>query len=215
VGRVCGTITILPDRGGGGHSQRDHPHRGILHLPLRAARVLLLSALLLPAGCADPPASDPSAPLQTSFLPDKPDTVEVKLLGSQPVASAELIDSESNHLPVATIAHGEESLTATAQPETGKPGPSPVLAPASASSPPPVERRVTSRFTIKIPNMEAYRANWDRWKFHLVMADAREMEFQAPKPPARQVPSYGKHRGVSLSGSTTHESNGGEKRPPQ
>jgi hypothetical protein len=214
VGRVCGTITILPDRVSGGHSRRDHPHRGILRLRLRAAHVLLLSALLLPAACVDPsPPSDPSAALQSSFDPAKPDLLQVALRDPQLVASAELIDSESNHLPVAAIAHGNESLPATQQPETGRA--SPML--ASASSPPPAERMVTSRFTIKIPDMAAYRANWDRWKFHVIMADAREMEFQAPKPPAAMVPSFGKHRGVSSSpsGSTAHESTGGEKRPPQ
>jgi hypothetical protein len=171
-------------------------------LPLRAARVLLLSAFLLPGACVDPPAppSDPLAPLQSSFVPDKPNVVQVTLLDPQPVASAELIDHQLNRFPVGTITHAN-SVAGT--------GVEDVALSSGASA--PTGQRVVSHFTIQISDMGAYRANWERWKFHVTMADAREMEFPAPKPPAPAPHKESHHRGSSSSASM----GGAEKRPPQ
>ena len=76
----------------------------------RAARYLLLTALLLPAACAaEKPVQLSSAPppLETGFL--SPDMVEVTLRDPQPVVAAALIDPEGHAFPAGPIAHARES----------------------------------------------------------------------------------------------------------
>jgi len=77
---------------------------------IRAARYLLLTALLLLAGCAAEkpvPLSTAPPPLESGFL--SPDMVEVTLRDPQPVVAATLIDPEGHAFPAGPIAHARES----------------------------------------------------------------------------------------------------------
>jgi len=47
---------------------------------------------------------------------------------------------------------------------------------------------MVSRFTIRIADMDAYRASWQKWRFHLTLggtkSNQRDIEFLGPRPPA-------------------------------
>lgn len=168
---------------------------------IRAARFLLLTALLLPAGCAaEKPVQLSSAPppLETGFL--SPDMVEVTLRDPQPVVAAALIDPEGHAFPAGPIAHARESEAPSEgippQVELGASGGSGGLDtagigvgfPVFGSAGTPAGSVMVSRFTIRIVDMEAaYRASWQRWKFHLTLgstkSNQRDIEFLGPRPP--------------------------------
>jgi hypothetical protein len=169
---------------------------------LRSARFLLLAALLLPAACtAERPAPLSSAPppLETGFLPDSPDMVEVTLRDPQPVVAAALIDPEGHAFPAGPIAHARESESSsegiTPQVELGASGGSAgvdsagigVGFPVFGSPGAPAASVMVSRFTIRIADMDAYRASWQKWKFHLTLgstkSNRRDIEFLPPRPP--------------------------------
>ena len=169
---------------------------------LRSARFLLLAALLLPAACATEkpvPLSSGPPPLETGFLPDSPDMVEVTLRDPQPVVAAALIDPEGHAFPAGPIAHARESEASSEgippQVELGASGGSAGLDsagigvgfPVFGSPGAPAGSVMVSRFTIRIADMDAYRASWQRWKFHLTLgstkSNRRDIEFLPPRPP--------------------------------
>jgi hypothetical protein len=169
----------------------------------RSARTLLLTALLLPAACAaEKPVQLSSAPppLETGFLPDSPDMVEVTLRDPQPVVAAALIDPGGHAFPAGPIAHARESEAPSEgippQVELGASGGSAGLDsagiglgfPVFGSPAGPGGSVMVSRFTIRIADMDAYRASWQKWKFHLTLgstkSNRRDIEFLGPRPPA-------------------------------
>jgi hypothetical protein len=168
----------------------------------RSARFLLLTALLLPAGCAAEkpvPLSNAPPPLETGFLPGSPDMVEVTLRDPQPVVAAALIDPEGHAFPAGPIAYARESEAPSEgippQVELGAAGGSAGLDsagvgigfPVFGSPGSPAGSVMASRFTIRIIDMEAYRASWQKWKFHLTLgstkSNRRDIEFLGPRPP--------------------------------
>jgi hypothetical protein len=170
---------------------------------MRLAQLLLLVSLLLPTACAAPPLpalSDRPPPLETVFLPDSPDRIEVTLRDLQPVSAAALIDPEGHAFPVGAIAHEREleesSPGIPPQVEMGASGGSAGLdsagigvgLPVFGSQGPPAGSVMVSRFTIRIADMNAYRASWQKWKFHVTLgatkSNRRDIEFLPPRPPA-------------------------------
>jgi hypothetical protein len=167
---------------------------------LSSARLLLLIAVLLPAACAaEKPVQLSSAPppLETGFL--SPDMVEVTLRDPQPVVAAALIDPEGHAFPAGPIAHARESEAPSEgippQVELGASGGSAGLdsagigigLPVFGSPGTPAGSVMVSRFTIRIADMTAYRASWQKWKFHLTLgstkSNQRDIEFLGPRPP--------------------------------
>lgn len=168
----------------------------------RSARLLLSIALPLLAACtAEKPVQLSSAPppLETGFLPDSPDMVEVTLRDPQPVVAAALIDPEGQAFPAGPIAYARESEAPSEgippQVELGASGGSAGLDsagvgvgfPVFGSPGTPGGSVTVSRFTIRIADMAAYRASWQKWKFHLTLgstkSNQRDIEFLGPRPP--------------------------------
>jgi len=167
---------------------------------MRLRQFLLLTLLLLPAACAaEQPVQLSSAPppLETGFL--SADMVEVTLRDPQPVAIAALIDPAGRSFPAGRISYARESEAPSAgippQVELGAAGGSAGLDsagigvgfPVFGSAGPPAGTLVVSRFTIRIADMAAYRADWQKWKFHLTLgatkSNQRDIEFLGPPPP--------------------------------
>jgi hypothetical protein len=168
----------------------------------RSARFLLLTALLLPAACAAEkpvPLSSAPPPLETGFLPGSPDMVEVTLRDPQPVVAAALIDPEGHAFPAGPIAYARESEAPSEgippQVELGAAGGSAGLDsagvgigfPVFGSPGSPAGSVMASRFSIRIADMDAYRASSQKWKFHLTLgstkSNQRDIEFLGPRPP--------------------------------
>ena len=171
---------------------------------MRQARYLSMAALLLLGACGgDGPAPTPLSaappPLDSYFIPGKPGLIQVTLRDAQPVAVAELVDPDGNAYPVSVITHDREVQAAQGdslpQLEMNTMGsPSNTTTSVGAGIPlyndptPPADRVVVSRFTVQVPDMDAYRATWQRWKFHVTLgatkSNEREIEFLPPKPPS-------------------------------
>ena len=125
--------------------------------------------------------------------------VEVTLRDPQPVVAAALIDPEGHAFPAGPIAHARESEASSEgippQVELGASGGSAGLDsagigvgfPVFGSPGAPAGSVMVSRFTIRIADMDAYRASWQRWKFHLTLgstkSNRRDIEFLPPRPP--------------------------------
>ena len=60
--------------------------------------------------------------------------------------------------------------------------------PLLGSTGPTADRVVVSYFSVRILDMAAYRASWQRWKFHVTLgatkSNRREIEFLPPRPPS-------------------------------
>ena len=60
--------------------------------------------------------------------------------------------------------------------------------PLLGSPGPAADRVVVSYFSVRIVDMAAYRASWQRWKFHVTLgatkSNRREIEFLPPRPPS-------------------------------
>ena len=58
--------------------------------------------------------------------------------------------------------------------------------PIFGSEAPSSEPLVESYFSVRIANMEAYRASWPKWKFRVTLgsptSSERTVEFAAPRP---------------------------------
>jgi hypothetical protein len=169
----------------------------------RSPRLLLLALLLLPAACGGsappPPLSTAPPPLEQSFFPGPPAVVEVILRDPQPVVEAVLIDPDGHALPVGKIAYRRETEESgggtgpqlrmnAAGGSAGLAGGDVGLALPLLGSPGlPADRVVVSEFSVPIPDPAAYRASWQRWKFHLTLgatkSNRRDIEFLPPRPP--------------------------------
>ena len=165
-------------------------------------RLLPLAALLLPAACGDPapppPLSTAPPPLEMVLLANS-DEVDVALRDPQPVVSARLIDAGGQEFPVGKITYARETegQSAGIQPQlrmnaaggsTGATGAGVGLSlPLLGSPGPAADRVVVSYFSVRILDMAAYRASWQRWKFHVTLgatkSNRREIEFLPPRPP--------------------------------
>jgi hypothetical protein len=169
---------------------------------MQLLRLLPLAALLLPAACGDPapppPLSTAPPPLEMVLLANS-DEVDVALRDPQPVVSARLIDPEGQEYPVGKITYARETegQSAGIQPQlrmnaaggsTGTTGAGVGLSlPLLGSPGPAADRVVVSYFSVRIIDMAAYRASWQRWKFHVTLgatkSNRREIEFLPPRPP--------------------------------
>jgi hypothetical protein len=167
-----------------------------------ALRLLSLAALLLPAACAEPapppPLSTAPPPLETVLLADS-DEVQVALRDPEPVVSARLIDARGEEYPAGKITYAREteSQSAGIQPQLrmnaagGSSGASSggvgLSLPLLGSPGPAADRVVVSYFSVRIVDMAAYRASWQRWKFHVTLgatkSNRRDIEFLPPRPP--------------------------------
>ena len=169
---------------------------------MRVLRLLPLAALLLPTACADPapppPLSTAPPPLEMVLLANS-DEVDVALRDPQPVVSARLIDAEGQEFPVGKITYARETegQSTGIQPQlrmnaaggsTGTTGAGVGLSlPLLGSPGPAADRVMVSYFSVRILDMAAYRASWQRWKFHVTLgatkSNRRDIEFLPPRPP--------------------------------
>lgn len=168
------------------------------------ARFLPLAALLLTAACvhpAPPPLSTAPSPLQMVILTGS-DVIQVTLRDPQPVVSAQLIDPLGHEHPVGKITYAREveGQSAGIDPQiqmTGNGGSGGVgganvglSLPLLGSDGPAAERVVVSYFSARVPDMGAYRASWQRWKFHVTLgatkSNRRDIEFVSARPPQQE-----------------------------
>jgi hypothetical protein len=168
---------------------------------MRLLRFLTLAALLLPAACSQPapaPLSTAPPPLEMVILTNS-DLVQVTLRDPQPAVSARLIDPAGHEFPVGkiTYAHETEGPSGGIDPQVqmnaaggsaGTGGADVGLSlPLLGSPGPTADRVVVSYFAVRIADMAAYRASWQRWKFHVTLgatqSNRRDIEFLPPRPP--------------------------------
>ena len=159
--------------------------------------------LLVVVGCSEPapppPLSTAPPPLEMVLLANS-DQVDVALRDPKPVVSARLIDAGGQEFPVGKITYARETegQSAGIQPQlrmnaaggsTGTTGVGVGLSlPLLGSTGPTADRVVVSYFSVRILDMAAYRASWQRWKFHVTLgatkSNRREIEFLPPRPPS-------------------------------
>jgi len=159
---------------------------------------LLLGALVLAARCAEeppPPAARPG--YSVAFAEGSKDLIEVWLDDRQPIEKAELLDADGG-----VVAAGRTSADRTTT-STGESGLGIGVAVEGGSSgvhtdiglgvplfgtkdPSPVES-FQSRALIRVPNMAAYRGDWQHWVVRLLLGSPtgteRQVEVAAPRPP--------------------------------
>jgi hypothetical protein len=153
------------------------------------------------AACTDesPAPSPPSRPSFTAgFLAGSADTVEVTLEDRQPIEKAELRAPDGTTLAADGIS---ADRTVTSQDQDGlgigvtaQGGSSDPLQtdvgvslPLFGTKQPSPAESYASRALIRIPDMAAYRAGWQRWKLRLLLGSPtgteRKAELPAPRPP--------------------------------
>jgi hypothetical protein len=162
----------------------------------------MTALLLVVVGCSEPapppPLSTAPPPLEMVLLANS-DQVDVALRDPQPVVSARLIDAAGQEFSVGKITYARETegQSAGIQPQlrmnaaggsTGTTGAGVGLSlPLLGSTGPAADRFVVSYFSVRILDMAAYRASWQRWKFHATLgatkSNRREIEFLPPRPP--------------------------------
>lgn len=174
---------------------------------MKTPLLILISAFLMAACTGDSGGSSPAGananPVVTSFSGSEQDTIEVQVTDRQPVTKAELAAPDGRVF----LAHqiDRERLTRQygyAQPSTGvgvgvgvgsgghvgvgtgiRIGIPFVIGGSDA----PREPRVASTARIRVPDMAAYRAQWQQWKLRVYLGDdatPRVIETGAPPPPA-------------------------------
>jgi hypothetical protein len=169
-------------------------------------RLLLAAALATPlavglAACADesPAPAPPSRPTFTvSFLAGSADTVEVTLEDRQPMEKAELLAPDGTTLAAERVAtdrtvvrQDQDGLGIGIAAEGGSSDPVHtdvgVSLPLFGTEQPSPAESYASRALIRIPDMAAYRADWQRWTLRLLLGSPtgteRKVELPAPRPP--------------------------------
>ena len=172
----------------------------ILMLP---RRTLLLAILLLPlAACAPPPPplSEGPPPLEMGFALDAPDVVLVTLRDRQPVERAVLVAPDGRGFPADIVASSKFRIQSSGIPPQvaiGAEGGSSGMVsagvgigfPIFGSEAPSSDLLVESRFSVRIADLDLYRATWPQWKFRVTLGSPetteRTVEFPAPRPPDR------------------------------
>jgi hypothetical protein len=166
---------------------------------LKLAFIAIGLCLLIACTKEREPLSYGPPPLETGFAPDRPDVAVVVLRERQPVERAELVDPEGHAAPVDQISRYDVRLPPSGgippQVAIGASGGSAGLVsagvgvgfPIFGSEAPSPEPLVESYFSIRIADMEAYRASWPKWKFRVTLgsptSSERTVEFAAPRPP--------------------------------
>lgn len=170
--------------------------------------ILMLISAFLMAACAgqqgaSSPAGTPENPVVTSFSTSEKDTLDVQVTDRQPVTQAEL--ATGNGQTVAAHSIDRERLNRSGggygQPSmgvgVGVGGGSGGFGVGSGiglgfplgggTYDGPRDSRVASTAKIRVPDMAAYRANWQQWTVRVTLGDGgsrRVLEVGAPPPPA-------------------------------
>ena len=171
-------------------------------LSVSCVRMLLAAALAAGlAACADegPAPAPPSRPTFTAgFLAGSPDTVEVTLEDRQPIEKAELLAPDGTTLAAGRVSTGRTitredqdgfGIGVTAEGGSSDPVHTDVgvSLPLFGTAQPSPAEFYASRALIRIPDMAAYRAGWQRWKLRLLLGSPtgteRNVELPAPRPP--------------------------------
>ena len=170
--------------------------------------ILILISVFLTVGCSNQqasysPAGTPANPVVTSFSESETDTLDVQVTDRQPVTQAELTSPDGKVF----IAHqiDRERLSRYG----GSYGPSVGVGVGGGSwngggfgvgsgigigfplggeyYDGPRDGQVASTAKIHIPDMPAYRAQWQQWKVRVTLGEGaakRVIEVDAPPPPA-------------------------------
>ena len=165
-------------------------------------RLLLAATLAIGlAACVDesPPPSPPARPTFTvGFLGGSADTVEVTLDDRQPIEKAELLAPDGTSLAADRVSadrtvtsQDQDGLGIGIAAEGGSSDPLQtdvgVSLPLFGTKQPSPAESYASRALIKVPDMAAYRAGWQRWTLRLLLGSPtgteRTVELPAPRPP--------------------------------
>jgi hypothetical protein len=165
-------------------------------------RLLLAATLAIaPAACADEsqaPAPPSRPTFTTGFLAGSPDTVEVTLEDRQPIERAELLAPDGTTLAADRVStdrtitrQDQDGLGIGIAAEGGSSDPVHtdvgVSLPLFGTEQPSPAESYASRALIRIPDMSAYRAGWERWTLRLLLGSPtgteRKVELPAPRPP--------------------------------
>ena len=165
-------------------------------------RLLLAAALAAGlAACAgeSPAPPPPSRPAFTAgFLAGSADTVEITLEDRQPIEKAELLAPDGTTLAAdrvssdRTVTHMDDDglgIGIAAQGGSSDPVHTDVgvSLPLFGTRQPSPAEAYDSRALIRIPDMAAYRAGWQRWTLRLLLGSPtgteRKVELPAPRPP--------------------------------
>ena len=168
----------------------------------RCIRLLLAVTLAIGltacAGEGPPPAPAARPTFTAGFLPGSADTVEVTLEDRQPIEKAELLAPDGTALAADRVS-ADRTVTSEDQDGLGIG----VIAEGGSSDPlqtdvgvslplfgtrqPSPAEAYASRALIRVPDMAAYRAGWQRWTLRLLLGSPtgteRTVELPAPRPP--------------------------------
>ena len=163
-------------------------------------RPFLCLAMLLLSACSQRATPLPAPPpLTVGFAAATPDVVEVTMLDRQPVEQASLVGPDGHAIAAYRISRDRRAVATDPGIAAGLGlgvfgGSSGGVAtgfgigfPLFGSPPPTPEPVVQSHALIRVEDMKAYRADWQKWKLHLRLGSPetseRDVEFPAPRPP--------------------------------
>ena len=150
------------------------------------------------AGESPPPAPASRPSFTAGFLAGSPDTVEVTLEDRQPIEKAELLAPDGTALAADKISsdrtitrQDQDGLGIGIAAEGGSSDPLHtdigVSLPLFGTAEPSPAEAYASRALIRVPDMAAYRAGWQRWTLRLLLGSPtgteRKVELPAPRPP--------------------------------
>ena len=162
-------------------------------------RSFLCLAILLLGACSQRPTPPPAPPpLTVGFAAGLPDVVEVTMVDRQPVEQASLVNPDGKAFVAYQITR--DRLAVGSDPGIAAGGGMGVFGGSSGGvssgfgigfpffgSPPTTDSVVQSHALIRVDDMNAYGADWPRWKLHLRLGSPetseRDVEFPAPRPP--------------------------------
>lgn len=162
---------------------------------MRYIHVLL--ALMILAGCSAGGGAIVSRPVSAEFAKAAPDAIEVEVKDRQPVETAELVAPDGSATPAYQIDRSKVVESYAPEPafgvgvfggSSGHIGTSVgINIPIGRSDTAPYEPVIESRALIRVPDMAAYRSNWQNWKIRIELGTSetneRVMEIPAPRPP--------------------------------
>jgi hypothetical protein len=164
--------------------------------------ILILISAFLTAACSgqqsvNTPAGTPGNPVVTSFSQSEQNTLDVQVTDRQPVTQAELASPDGQTF----VAHQIDRERLSSGGGYGSPmGVGVGVGGGSGGfgvgtgfgigfgggSGAPRDPRVTSTARIRVPDMAAYRAQWQQWKVRVTLGEGssrRTIEVGAPPPP--------------------------------
>jgi hypothetical protein len=167
--------------------------------------ILILISTFLMAACSSQQSAGTGqtrGPVVASFSPTTQDTVEVQVTDREPVTQAELAAPDGRVFPAEQIDRERVSRpTGYGQPSfglgfglgVGTGGHTGVGTGVGVGFPLGIggsgqgDAQVASTARIRVPDMAAYRAQWQQWKLRVYLGDGesrRMIEVAAPQPPA-------------------------------